>query len=164
MVKKSYLYVIFFSWGHKISNRTVWSLLFFLFLQQHSEEERNNETENDAWQEWAAVDCKTNLQLVLLPVDDHCSNLLIHEYQYGDQQSRKSRCQVNPPGISSEGGHKPAPFRTGWLRSRKTESFTMSILNLRSMLNQQSKNTLQMNPRQIPSNTPSTLVGTPEPS
>lgn len=61
------------------------------------------------------MDSETNLQLVLLPVDNHSSNLLVHEDQYGDQQGRKSRCNVDPPRVSSKGGNKPAPFGTCWL-------------------------------------------------
>lgn len=60
-----------------------------------------------------------DLQLVLLPVDNHSRDLLIHEYQDGDQQGGKSRGQVNPPGVSSEGGHKPAPVGTRWLGWRR---------------------------------------------
>lgn len=59
---------------------------------------------------------------MLLPVDNHSCDLLIHEQQDGDQQGGKSRGQVNPPGVSSEGGHKPAPLGTRWLGWRETEA------------------------------------------
>lgn len=64
---------------------------------------------------------------MFLPVDNHSCDLLIHEYQDGDQQGGKSRGQVNPPGVPSEGGHKPAPLRTRWLGSRETEAVSASV-------------------------------------
>lgn len=59
---------------------------------------------------------------MLLPVDNHSCDLLIHEYQDGDQQGGKSRGQGDPPGVSSKEGHKPAPLRTRWLGSREKEA------------------------------------------
>ena len=54
----------------------------------------------------------TNLEFVLLPVDNHCSDLLIHKQQNGDQKCRKCSSQVHPPGVPPKGGDKPAPMWT----------------------------------------------------
>lgn len=78
---------------------------------------------------------------MLLPVDNHSCDLLIHEYQDGDQQGGKSRGQVNPPGVSSEGGHKPAPLRTRWLGSRETEA-SVSCTLMRSRVENLTLNSL----------------------
>lgn len=51
----------------------------------------------------------SHLEFVFFPVDDHSSDLLVHEYKNSDQQSRKCSCQVHPPGVSSEGKNEPAP-------------------------------------------------------
>lgn len=62
-------------------------------------------------QTWGWAQC-TNLEFVLLPVDNHCSDLLIHKYQNGDQKCRKCSSQVHPPGVPTKGGYKPAPMWT----------------------------------------------------
>lgn len=60
---------------------------------------------------WAWAQC-TNLEFVLLPVDNHRGDLLIHKYQNGDQKCRKCSSQVHPQGVPTKGGDKPAPMWT----------------------------------------------------
>lgn len=44
---------------------------------------------------------RTDLELVLLSVDDDCSDLLVHKDEDGAEQGRKCRHQHCPPGIFS---------------------------------------------------------------
>lgn len=67
---------------------------------------------------WRSCPC-TDLELVLFPVDNHGRDLLIHEYQNGDQQGGQSRSEVHPPRIPSEGGNEPAPRGACGLQSMR---------------------------------------------
>lgn len=58
------------------------------------------------------------LEFVLFPVDNHCSDLLIHKYQNGDQKCRKCSSQVNPPGVPTKRWDKPAPMWTCRLKKK----------------------------------------------
>lgn len=60
----------------------------------------------------------TNLEFVLLPVDDDGGDLLVHKDQNGDQQSRDGGRQVHPPRVAAERGNEPAPV---WTRGLWTE-------------------------------------------
>lgn len=44
---------------------------------------------------------RSDLELVLLSVDDDCSDLLVHKDEDGAEQGRKCRHQQCPPGIVS---------------------------------------------------------------
>lgn len=56
---------------------------------------------------------------MLFPVDNHSRDLLIHEYEDGDQQGGESGGKVNPPRVPSEGGNKPAPH---WIRGLENKN------------------------------------------
>lgn len=49
-----------------------------------------------------------DLELVLLSVDDDCSDLLIHKDEDGAEQGRKCRHQQRPPGIIPQRVYQPA--------------------------------------------------------
>lgn len=66
---------------------------------------------------WVREQC-ANLEFVLLPVDNHRSDLLIHKYENGDQKCRKCSSQVHPPGVPTNGGYKPAPMWTCGLKKK----------------------------------------------
>lgn len=60
----------------------------------------------------------TNLEFMLFPIDNHSSDLLIHKYQNGDQQSGECGRQVHPPGVPSKRVNKPAPMWTRGLEEK----------------------------------------------
>lgn len=66
------------------------------------------------------------LEFVFFPVHDHSCDLLVHENQNGDQQSRNSSCKVHPPGVSSEWWNKPTSVWTCWLEEER-EHFQSNI-------------------------------------
>lgn len=57
---------------------------------------------------------------MLLPVDDHSGDLLVHEYQNGDQQRGECGSQVHPPGVPSEREDEPGPRVIRGLDDKKT--------------------------------------------
>lgn len=67
----------------------------------------------------------THLKLVLLPVDDDSSDLLVHEDENGHQQGRDGCCQVHPPRVPSKRWDKPTPLRTGWLRRARKRKLVL---------------------------------------
>lgn len=74
----------------------------------------------------------TDLEFVLLPVDNHRGDLLIHKYQNGDQKCRKSSSQVHPPGVPTKGGDEPAPMWTCGL-PKKEQDQKMRLAPVTSM-------------------------------
>lgn len=58
------------------------------------------------------------LQLVLFPVDDDGADLLVHEYENGDEESWHEASQINPPRVLPEGHDDPV---TVWPRGLHEE-------------------------------------------
>lgn len=55
-------------------------------------------------------------QFMLLPVDNDGCDLLVHEDQDGDQESRERAGQVDPPWILAKREHKPPSVKAGGLK------------------------------------------------
>lgn len=66
-----------------------------------------------------AVVTNIYLEFVFLPVYNHSCDLLVHENQDGDQQSRYGSCKVHPPGVSAKRSNKPASVWTRWLEEER---------------------------------------------
>lgn len=62
-----------------------------------------------------------HLQFVLFPVDDDGADLLIHEYEDGDQESGNKASQINPPRVLPKRHDDPAAVWTCGLRDRKQQ-------------------------------------------
>lgn len=62
------------------------------------------------------------LEFMLLPVYNNSCDLLVHENENGDQQSRDSSRKVHPPGVFSKWRHKPTTVRTCWLEEERKQS------------------------------------------
>lgn len=67
-----------------------------------------------------AVNMNIYLEFVFFPVHNHSCDLLVHENQDGNQQSRYGCCEVHPPGVPAEGGNKPPSVWTRRLEREKT--------------------------------------------
>lgn len=62
------------------------------------------------------------LEFMLLPVYNNSCDLLVHENENGDQQSRDGSRKVHPPGVFSKWRHKPTAVRTCWLEEERKQS------------------------------------------
>lgn len=66
-------------------------------------------------------------------VYNHSCNLLVHENQYSDQQSRDSSGKAHPPGVFSKRWNKPTSVWTCWLekdRGHFSENYQVNIYYL----------------------------------
>lgn len=59
------------------------------------------------------------LQFVFFPVDDDGADLLVHEYEDGDEESRYEAGQINPPRVLPKGHDNPATVWPRGLRDGK---------------------------------------------
>lgn len=57
-----------------------------------------------------------HFELVLLAVDDDGSDLLVHEDEDGDQESRDKAGQIHPPWVLPKRQHYPTPVWTCGLK------------------------------------------------
>lgn len=62
---------------------------------------------------------------MFFPVHNHSCDLLVHENQNGDQQSRDSSCKIHPPGVSSKWWNKPTAIWTCWLEEERKQTELM---------------------------------------
>lgn len=65
---------------------------------------------------------------MLLPVDDHSGDLLVHEYENGDEQRWDGGRQVDPPGVPPERRDQPASLGIGGLERQEEEEEEESTL------------------------------------
>ena len=67
-----------------------------------------------------------DLEFVFFAVDDDGTDLLIHEDEDGDEQSRDRACHVDPPWVLTERHHEPA---TVWARGlRNTHAHVLNCV------------------------------------
>ncbi len=69
----------------------------------------------------------SDLQFVFFAVDDDGADLLVHEDEDGDQESRNGAGKIPPPGVLTERHDEPAPIRTCRLVTHKHTHIMMKI-------------------------------------
>lgn len=75
------------------------------------------------WPEFHTKDFSTHLQFVLLPVDNDGCNLLVHEDEYGAEESRDEGDDGGPPGVGPHGVYNPATIIPGRLWQVRKKHF-----------------------------------------